>query len=161
VYEEINVDAMPHELQRRIAETFVRLPEDVADFAMYWLRFVMFDPTWRGVTYLAPVPPPQFVRTEDDLLEAIEARATAPPWERRWLVLLNIDLVADGAESEAARGTIAHEIAHAWLGHGVRSPEASPLASFEDNERAAERLATQWGFACWPSWVDADIHEKA
>jgi hypothetical protein len=159
VYERLNVDVMPDMLQILIAETIVRLPEDVAVFAIEQIRYRAFDPDWNGAMYLDLVLLPVFVRTENELVEVMEARASAPPRQRHWLVLLNTKLSADGAEPEAARGTIAHEIAHAWLGHSSHLPGSQP-ASSEEQERATDRLATQWGFARWPSWVDADSTEK-
>ena len=44
--------------------------------------------------------------------------------------------------------TIAHELAHAWLGHGEALGDA---ASAEKDEREADRVAMSWGFQMPPS----------
>lgn len=156
VYEALDVDVMPDTLQLRIAETIVRLPEEIASFAIHNIHWRLFEPTWRGVTYLLPERPPPMVSTYEEWLNLLEQRQRAPAMERHWLVVLNHDLGADDADQEAARRTIAHETAHAVLGHSCCRGAMAPHLEFEETERAADRLATDWGFACWPSWVDAE-----
>jgi len=156
VYEALDVDVMPDTLQLRIVETIVRLPEDIASFAIHNIRWRVFEPTWRGATYLLPERPPPMVSTYEEWLSLLEQRQQAPAMERHWLVVLNHDLVADDADPEAARRTIAHETAHAVLGHSCSLHAMAPPLEFEEKERDADRLATDWGFACWPSWVDTE-----
>ncbi len=60
--------------------------------------------------------------------------ATAKP--ETWIILLSERMHGDDLHS-----FIAHEIAHAWLGHDRLSPEV-PV----DHETQAANLAQQWGF---------------
>ena len=57
-----------------------------------------------------------------------------------WLILLDERSVDEDEESEIL-GTIAHEIAHAWLKHDRMSPDIP-----EDCETKAANLAKEWGF---------------
>lgn len=60
--------------------------------------------------------------------------------DRPWLVVL-----FEGVESDELPALIAHEIAHAWLGHdGWRG--VSDAASFRQIETAAADQAKAWGF---------------
>jgi len=52
-----------------------------------------------------------------------------------WLIMLR---------DNASKSTIAHEIAHARLGH--KTAEPCPPGDSEKNERAAWQLAGKWGF---------------
>jgi hypothetical protein len=150
VAEYLDADLMPDVLRHLIAETLVRLPEDIRAFARSNIKWRVFEPTWRGATYPLPEAPPPLVTTQEEWRTLIEQRQQAPALEQRWLVVLSNDLAKDDVDPEAVRSTVAHEIAHAVLGHGAFLESLG----FEDMERAADRLATAWGFACWPSWVD-------
>jgi hypothetical protein len=57
-------------------------------------------------------------------------------WSQQWVIVLAPDLPDDDAT-----GIIAHEIAHAWRGHGT-----DPLGYTADEEREACALAQCWGF---------------
>ncbi len=57
-------------------------------------------------------------------------------WSERWIILVAPELPA-----EDATGVVAHEIAHAWRGHGERVGGYSP-----EEEREACALARAWGF---------------
>ena len=57
--------------------------------------------------------------------------------QRRWIIVMDEDM---GVDVEA---TIAHEIAHAWLGHRESGSAAHP----HSNDVAADDLAVEWGFA--------------
>ncbi len=46
-------------------------------------------------------------------------------------------------ELEFALGVVVHEIAHAWLKHGLPGCEGNP----KDNDWDADHLACEWGFA--------------
>lgn len=46
-------------------------------------------------------------------------------------------------EPEVVLGIVVHEIAHAWLKHGTPGHEGNP----KDNDRDADHLACEWGFA--------------
>ena len=63
VYEAINIDVMPDTLQLRIGEIIVQLPEDIAGFAIHNIRWRVFEPTWRGATYMLSGQPPPMVST--------------------------------------------------------------------------------------------------
>ena len=65
VYEAIDVDVMPDTLQLRIVETIVQLPEDIAGFAIHNIRWRVFEPTWRGATFLFPSIHPWSRRMRD------------------------------------------------------------------------------------------------
>ena len=75
-------------------------------------------------------------------------RATCWPGSRkkRWIIVAN-ESMRGNVES-----TIAHEIAHAWLGHTPNEPiaEGELTAILEGeppaNERAADDLIVKWGF---------------
>jgi hypothetical protein len=57
-------------------------------------------------------------------------------WSERWIILVAPDLPADDAV-----GVVAHEIAHAWRGHGRGYQHYSP-----EEEREACELVRAWGF---------------
>ena len=57
-------------------------------------------------------------------------------WSESWIILLAPDLLA-----EDAVGVVAHEIAHAWCGHGQ-----GHLGKTPEEEREACDLVRTWGF---------------
>jgi len=107
---------------RLIVNTIARLPQDVRDFALEECAFLSV-----GVDILGTVVPP---------------RLTA----KVWFVLL-----ADGLSAEDGPGIVAHEIAHAWLGHDFMAPPANC-------EPEAANLVASWGFT--GDGADPDRHSR-
>jgi hypothetical protein len=58
-------------------------------------------------------------------------------WSDKWILLLAPELPEDDAT-----GIVAHEIAHAWRGHGARRGGFTP-----EEEREACHIALVWGFS--------------
>ena len=109
----------PH-TQRLIAQTITQLPDDVAEFALDRCRFLSV-----GV---------------DCFAMTVSGRIASHDLERRtrnmWLILLHEKLPVDEELS-----IIAHEIAHAWLGHDKLSLDFSPTSEVD-----AATLTATWGF---------------
>jgi hypothetical protein len=148
VYESLHVGLIPDALHSRIAETIVRLPDDMASFALHNIHWQVFVPSWNDTVYPLWQRPPLLASTLEEYGVLVEQIQQAPAMERYWCVLLNHDLSAEDRDPDAARATIAHKIAHAVLGHEGHGDDV-------ETARAADRLATDWGFDCWPSWVDS------
>lgn len=110
-------DANTHRL---LVRTIVRLPEEVAEFALERCRFVSVGGADHGLVL------PGRVATD------LEDRSTD-----MWLVVLRDNARADDAES-----IIAHEIAHAWRRHDRLS-----LDVYQHSEKVAARLTAEWGFS--------------
>ena len=105
-----------------IARVVLQLPSDVAEFTLDRCRFLSIGESCYGMTL------PGRIGTHwlDDNSSNV------------WLILLVENL--DRLPGEDARSIIAHEIAHAWLGHDRTAPES------EDFRTDAARLTQQWGF---------------
>lgn len=101
------------ELERIIVHTVCQLPLDVQLFLYEWCRFAAVGNGIKG--------------------------QVLPPSER-WLILLDAGIVADFSE-DAAMGIVAHEIAHAVLGHNQLDPTITAKVEID-----AAALAQQWGF---------------
>ena len=106
--------------ERLIVEAISRLPERVAEFALDRCRFLSVGLVTLGM--------------------AMPGKVCSHPFERRtrnmWLILL-----AEGLPDEDAHSIVAHEIAHAWLGHDRLSVELPT-----ECERDAATLTYEWGF---------------
>ncbi len=106
------------DLWRQIVEAIERLPEEVRDFALDRCRFLSVARTTHGMVL------PGRIGTHE---------VTNEP---TWLVLLS-----EAIPAEDVHGAIAHEIAHAWLGHDRL---AFPP---DDCEIQAANLTMEWGFS--------------
>ena len=104
-----------------IIATICRLPDEVAEFALDRCNFVSIGEEGTGYGIVLP------------------GRIGVHPGERRskniWIIVL-----AENLPDEDSHSIIAHEIAHAWLGHD-RVGEIP-----EDCETQASDLVRQWGF---------------
>ena len=103
-----------------ICETVVRLPSDVAEFVFDRCRFVSVGKAALGTVL------PGYVGTH--------------PLEKRndnmWLVVLGEEF-----KEKDAHSIVAHEIAHAWLGHDRLAKDVTVEVEVE-----ACRLVQEWGF---------------
>jgi hypothetical protein len=116
------------DLTRTLAETLLCLPEEVAQFACDRCRFISSSGCYGMVLPGRLGVHPDTRAPEDDL----------------WLILLASDLPEADAHS-----IVAHEIAHAWLGHDRLSPDLTPECEVE-----AATLTAQWGFSGIGASVD-------
>lgn len=99
------------EMERVIVETLLRLPEDVRRFASEECLFVSVGGGAHGTANPLHFP---------------EARDL-------WLIALS-----EVGPSDSLHSVVAHEIAHAWLGHRGQGAE--------EDEAAAYKQAQAWGF---------------
>ena len=115
------------ELEALIVSVLNHLPAAVRDFALDRCRFSSVGSTTYGM-----VLPGRIGRQDTDY-------TNVPPDESLeddpWFILLLEDLPA-----EDAPGIVAHEIAHAWLGHDRLG--FNP----DDSETVAANLTAAWGF---------------
>jgi hypothetical protein len=139
LYEEVAYYGMEEAMHVAIAQTIAHLPREVQDFACGNLRFVSIGPDWRGFTWPAQI----FSGPAWSAPEAPVVDITAPPTEKYWVIVLQASIL-DDASPEDTYSTIAHEIAHAWLGHECR---ITGRQTNDDKERAAASQAQQWGLA--------------
>lgn len=102
-----------------IANAVSRLPGDVQDFACERCRFVSVGEGAMGITLPGSIG-----------VNAHEKRS-----RNMWIIVLD-----DRIPVEELDGVVAHEIAHAWLGHN-RCEEVTV-----DDEVAAATLTREWGF---------------
>jgi len=119
--------------------------ENSLEGVAYWLGDLPFPESLETVTIQAVHRLPDAVRefvyyhcrfaSEDDAGVTIRC---VPQAGRPWLVTLG-----QGGVEESL---IAHEIAHAWLGHEC-DPQAGELRLTQRDEEAACDLTRQWGFA--------------
>lgn len=89
-----------------------RLPNNVRQFVQTQCRFLIFEDHVLGATLLVGRP---------------------------WIIVLNGNIL-DRSSGDDILGIIAHEIAHAWLGHN-----GNRLGTREE-ESAAAQTAAAWGF---------------
>jgi len=78
---------------------------------------------------------------------SVQLGLTWPP-DDRWKIILD-DSMADDLDPSDVESVIAHEIAHAYLGHSVFTlPELNPSGKYATSpvEVEARELAEQWGF---------------
>ena len=109
-----------------IEETRARLPKEIEAFVDRECQFLIYHQETQGMAL------------HRDHLE-----------DKPWVLLLQASV-----EAADAHGFVAHEIAHAWLGHRV--------GGHPEDELAALELAAAWGFtgagAGWPEedWPEDD-----
>lgn len=105
-------------MRMHIVATIMRLPRDVMQFALDRCCFISLGRGVQGITL------PGRIGTDE-----------AGRDENTWIIVLSDDLAFHEAES-----TVAHEIAHAFLGHDRLDDMP------EDCEVQASTLAQSWGF---------------
>jgi len=112
-------------MQAILDETIGRLPGEIQAFVQRECCFLVLAPEGLGYT------------VHRDHLQ-----------EQPWLIILRADM--DAAD---APGVVAHEIAHAWLGHRV--------GHVPEEEDAALALVQTWGFTGpGAGWPEDDISEE-
>jgi len=129
------------DLRTIIIDTLQRLPRDVARFALEHCRFVSVGRATLGITLPGRVGTSSHHRQTSwrvipaylhRLLGISDREETS---EHIWIIVLDERMAFDDVQS-----VIAHEIAHAWLGHDrLGNPP-------EDCEVQTARLVQQWGF---------------
>lgn len=127
-------------MRATLAQVLTRVPESVREFVLGKCVITSsVEPRFGGIVWKAQVP----------------KQALDSPHEF-WLIVLSelawsagMDMVRRKGLKEVAksqnerwRHIIAHEIAHAYLGHDRMNPDLP-----EDTEAEADRLAARWGFA--------------
>jgi hypothetical protein len=108
------------EIHRSICLAVMRLPQAVRDFACERCVFLSVGRSCMGMCV------PQMlceIRPEDV--------------QRRWIFLLD-----ERTSEDDVLSVVAHEIAHAWLGHDRCAPGGCP----KDCETETANLVAQWGF---------------
>jgi hypothetical protein len=113
-----------HEWDEAIQSVVMQLPEEIAEW------------TSKNITFISVAN-----------LTAVAVRiGTTFPSEHRSATQIGACrlIVALGTiDEERAEFTVAHEIAHHWLGHDIQGQGAA----YERQEAEADALANQWGFA--------------
>ncbi len=106
------------EMQLWIQSTLTKLPEEVAVFAIDRCRFISIGWGVAGLTFPGRIG-------VDDYESPLNV----------WIIVLD-----DNISSEHVESVIAHEIAHAWLGH-------DRIGDIPDDcEVVAANLTKEWGF---------------
>lgn len=108
------------EIRRFLALVLLRLPERIREFAIERCAVLSVGHNAYGITWPARI-----------------AKKWRVGINRRWLILLTENLPPGDEES-----IIAHEIAHAYLGHDRGSPDLP-----QDCEEQACNLVAKWGFS--------------
>ena len=118
--------------------------ENSLEGVAYWLGDLPFGESLETVTIQAvhrlPDAVREFVYCHCRFASAGDAGVTircVPEAGRPWLIALG--------QGDVEEGLIAHEIAHAWLGHEC-DPQAGELRLTQQDEEAACDLTRQWGF---------------
>ena len=130
------------EVHTAVLKTVSRLPEDVqeyacgrcvflalADYGMVLPGLITYPHSSESVEMIEQAPKGASRLELADYVETYERKA-------KWIILLPRCLAADEAQS-----IIAHEIAHAFLGHDRLS-----ICDFIDVETEACNLVRSWGF---------------
>jgi hypothetical protein len=108
------------EVEGWLVETISRLPEEVAEFAVENCGYMSV-----GKSALAMVMP----------VEAFHS-LTDDSNGNMWLIFLD-----ERCKKKDAHSMVAHEIAHAWLGHKRGDPNCPKTAEID-----AANLTKEWGF---------------
>lgn len=114
----------------RVAQCIAALPTEVREFALDRCRFVSVGHGVCGLTL------PGRIATQEGRTRNV------------WIIVLD-----EEEDPDQAKGTIAHEIAHAWLGH-----DRLGLDSSVEMEVEAARLAREWGFK--GTGADPEFHRE-
>lgn len=122
VWEGMGSHWLPDEMRALICRAIPRLPENVAEFALYNCSFIAPDKTTKGETYPAPL-----------FAHPTRRGRTA---RNHWVIWLAPSILNDEQDGQY---TVAHEVAHAWLKHQVM--DGNFLA-----EEQADDLVKSWGF---------------
>lgn len=109
-------------LESTIVAVIAKLPPDVQEFVGDRCRFLSVGRVCWGMTMR-------------QMICEIDAKEV----EDKWLILLEEQTPAEQIES-----VVAHEIAHAWLGHDRYDPDLLPECEVE-----AALLTREWGFEGW------------
>lgn len=132
-------------IEQLIIETLARLPKEIREFVCDHCRFLSIGRSANAVVLngsLAlpfPLNFPEGIRSAIEL-GRIEELLSNPPK----LILLS-ELMIDKYEQEDVISVVAHEIAHAYLGHEPCLEPDFSLAAEREVEACA--LASQWGFS--------------
>jgi len=109
-----------NEIKADLARVLMCLPERVRDFVIERCAVLSIGYYAFGITWPARI-----------------AKGRRVGLNRSWIIVVSEDL-----SSGEQQGIIAHEIAHAYLGHARMSPDLP-----EDCEAQACKLVAQWGFS--------------
>lgn len=119
VHESLQYFGESADMQRLIARTVAKLPDDVMEFACSRCRFITVS---FGATYPGEIG-----------LDWVKRRS-----RNMWVIVLGEKLPTKDAES-----IVAHEIAHAWLHHSILDYRGSGF----EVEKEAAKLTQEWGFS--------------
>jgi len=108
------------EIHRSVCLAVMRLPQAVQDFACERCAFLSVGRSCFGMCV-----PQMLCEIRPETVEG------------RWIVLLD-----ERTPEGDVLGIVAHEIAHAWLGHDRCAPDGCP----KDCEVQTANLVAQWGF---------------
>ena len=130
IYEDVSYYGGDQETHELITKTISRLPEEIIEFALSSCVFMSVGRSDYGL-----VMPPDTKAEKPDPKIGVDDRFFY--WAHdRWLIFL-----ADHLPDDDALGIIAHEIAHAYLGHDRLNYKLTM-----EVEREAANLAKAWGF---------------
>ena len=133
------------DVKRLITKVILRLPEEVATYVFSRCVFTLF----RGPDHGLCFPGRWFHPEESDIADLVEelsgdsfAELTDRVRDRmgriqKWVIILSDDVLT----MEDGDSIVAHEIAHAWLGHDTLSSVA-----IKDFESEACEQTREWGF---------------
>jgi len=102
VWESIGSHWLPDDMRALICRTIMHLPAAVADFAICNCSFISADRKTKGQTYAASI----FTHFTN----------RGRTMRNHWVIVLDESLLKNEQDGQY---TVAHQIAHAWLGHRV------------------------------------------
>ncbi len=118
----IDQDWLSDEMKRLICKTIALLPADVQEFATCNCTFIDFDGKNFGSAWPA------------SLFTHLNRRGRT--MRNHWLITFGSALARNRNKGQF---TVAHEIAHAWLGHAIMSDNLL-------QEKQADDMVKSWGF---------------
>jgi hypothetical protein len=119
---ELDQGWLPNDLRAVICKAIVRLPPEVQDFALNNCTYISYDTKIHGQA----LPASTFTH--------LTRRGRT--MRNHFAILLNVSIVNSKSDREY---TVAHEIAHAWLGHPIMSDDLT-------GEEQADAMVESWGF---------------
>lgn len=134
------------DIEQLIIQTLARLPEEVQEFVCSGCRFLSIGRSANALVLSGSIALPFPLHSPEGIKWAIEqGRIEALLLNPPKLILLSEHIV-DEYEQEDSLSIVAHEIAHAYLGHEPRHVRDEVNLPAEREVEACQ-LARQWGFS--------------
>lgn len=135
------------DLEQLIIDTFVRLPEDIQEFVCVHCRILSIGRSANGIVLSGKSVLPNPLHMPEGIRWAIEqGRIEELLLNPPKLILLS-ERIVDEHEPKNVMSIIAHEIAHAFLGHIPLSAPVGDASLAIERETEACELALKWGFS--------------